>query len=144
MSSGTMQETTNEEQRTEDFEGAVKKMMKDERNIDTEEETHPCGRPSCRTPASKKCSRCRTVFYCSRECMAACWGDHRKVCRCVVLVHPPLTTCRRPEQGGIVVRKVAGKGLGVLATRDFLPGEVVMMEEPLLLTKDGEQVGTCT
>lgn len=42
------------------------------------------------------------------------------------------------------MREVAGKGLGVVATRDFLPGEVVMVEEPLLVTRDGEQVGTCT
>ena len=26
----------------------------------------PCARPSCSTLATKKCSRCRAVYYCSR------------------------------------------------------------------------------
>ena len=29
----------------------------------------PCARPSCSTLASKKCSRCRAVYYCSRQAL---------------------------------------------------------------------------
>ena len=31
------------------------------------EERFPCARPSCSSMASKKCSRCRVVYYCSRQ-----------------------------------------------------------------------------
>ena len=33
----------------------------------------PCGRPSCSTLATKKCSKCRAVYYCSRQ------AQHKKI-----------------------------------------------------------------
>ena len=32
-----------------------------------EDTRFPCAQPSCPTMASKKCSRCRAVYYCSRQ-----------------------------------------------------------------------------
>ncbi|KAI0063069.1 hypothetical protein BV25DRAFT_438153 [Artomyces pyxidatus] len=34
----------------------------------------------CNAPASKFCSRCRTVFYCTQEHQASDWRAHKKIC----------------------------------------------------------------
>ena len=41
-----------------------------------------CGATECQegTPL-KKCSGCRTVYFCSGECQKAAWKDHKIVCR---------------------------------------------------------------
>jgi len=59
--------------------------------------------------------------------MAANWPEHKKV-------------CTRVEDGYVVV-PLEGRGMGCLANRDFEPGEVILQDEPLLVTKDGEKVG---
>ena len=40
--------------------------------------TNMCG--SCQTPAITKCSRCKKVFYCNRECQKQHWKVHKKQC----------------------------------------------------------------
>ena len=47
--------------------------------------------------------------------------------------------CRRPQEGVEVVA-LEGKGQGLLATRAFHPGEVVLAEEPLMVVAEGEPV----
>jgi hypothetical protein len=42
-----------------------------------------CGCQLCGAPASKRCSRCRLVSYCSKECQISNWGVHRSVCASV-------------------------------------------------------------
>lgn len=34
----------------------------------------------CSKPATKKCSRCKKIHYCSPECQKADWQKHKKVC----------------------------------------------------------------
>merc|ERR1712223_131479 len=65
----------------------------------------PCGGPSCSVMATKKCSR---------QCMAACWPEHKKVCMRV--------------EDGYTVAPLEGRGMGCLAKRDFEPGEVILQD----------------
>ena len=39
-----------------------------------------CG-PACAKPASSMCQRCKASAYCSRECQAADWPQHKALCR---------------------------------------------------------------
>ena len=64
------------------------KMMKIEKKFFKKEhldpdtwEERPCTLSSCSNLATKKCSRCRAVYYCSPECNAANWKVHKKDCK---------------------------------------------------------------
>ncbi|KAK4116597.1 hypothetical protein N656DRAFT_701743 [Canariomyces notabilis] len=46
-----------------------------------------CSNPECPTPVSEsespslqRCSRCRTISYCSRDCQVAHWSVHKPAC----------------------------------------------------------------
>jgi hypothetical protein len=39
--------------------------------------------PQCGKPATKTCSRCRIVAYCSRDCQSAQWKKHKSACKTV-------------------------------------------------------------
>ncbi|CAM9892817.1 unnamed protein product [Sphacelaria rigidula] len=39
-----------------------------------------CGAPGCSEPANQRCSRCKSVHYCTRECQRAAWIDHKDMC----------------------------------------------------------------
>ncbi|XP_042892830.1 zinc finger MYND domain-containing protein 10-like [Penaeus japonicus] len=39
---------------------------------------------SCGSPAGRRCSRCRTQWYCRRECQVKHWPDHKKLCDLVM------------------------------------------------------------
>lgn len=43
-----------------------------------------CG--SCGKDALSKCSRCKVIYYCSRQCQSSHWKEHQKKC---VLLTPP-------------------------------------------------------
>lgn len=34
----------------------------------------------CGDPATMRCSRCKTEWYCSRECQLSRWKEHKKLC----------------------------------------------------------------
>jgi hypothetical protein len=35
-----------------------------------------CKKPNC----IQKCSRCKKVYYCTKECQKSHWTEHKKVC----------------------------------------------------------------
>ena len=38
--------------------------------------------PGCGVrPGTRRCSGCRAVWYCSRECQSSAWGAHKSVCK---------------------------------------------------------------
>ncbi|KAK7383417.1 hypothetical protein VNO78_29096 [Psophocarpus tetragonolobus] len=54
----------------------------------------------CATPASKKCSRCKAVRYCSQECQLSDWrSGHKTVCK-----HVHDSSVRSSAQNGVVSR----------------------------------------
>ena len=39
-----------------------------------------CG--SCNNPNSKlKCSKCKLIYYCNRECQVKHWKEHKLICK---------------------------------------------------------------
>ena len=43
---------------------------------------HACANSNCRKAGAKStCSRCKSVWYCSRECQRESWGQHKLVCK---------------------------------------------------------------
>ena len=39
----------------------------------------------CSCPCIMRCSRCKLVFYCGRDCQAAHWKSHKTVCKDVLV-----------------------------------------------------------
>ena len=40
-----------------------------------------CGRPGCKKDScAMKCSKCRVIYYCGRECQTKDWKAHKRVC----------------------------------------------------------------
>ena len=87
----------------------------------------PCG--FCKAEfGNLKCTSCRKVSYCSKDCQTKDWKSHKPVC-------PPYR-----------VGEVAGMrmGRGVFATRKIKPGMVIMEEMPLIILDldDGKDLGS--
>lgn len=36
---------------------------------------------SCGEPATQRCSKCKSVWYCSRECQLKDWKAHKEMCK---------------------------------------------------------------
>ena len=78
----------------------------------------------CAKVAEKKCSRCKRVAYCSKECQANSWKQHKNDCKTVDLafINKRMFKCVRIE----------GKGNGLRAIKDISYGEVIIIEEPVM------------
>ena len=66
----------------------------------------------------KSCA-CKKVSYCSKDCQAKDWKNHKPSC-------PPY-----------IIREVPGKGRGLFATRKIKEGQVILDEYPLITLPDG-------
>ena len=62
---------------------------------------------------------CKKVTYCSKECQAKDWKDHKSSC-------PPY-----------VIKESPGKGRGFFATRKIKEGQLILEEYPLLMVEFG-------
>ena len=79
----------------------------------------------CKADSAEKLLKCGSFggeSYCSKECQAKDWTNHKASC-------PPYR-----------VREVPGKGRGLFATRRIVPGKIILEERPLL-TLDEETDG---
>ncbi|KAK2727648.1 SET domain-containing protein SmydA-8-like [Artemia franciscana] len=70
---------------------------------------------ACFKPATQKCSGCRVIYYCARECQKRHWKAHKDLCR-------PYLIERDEELGRCLV-----------ASRDFEAGEILLKEPPLVI-----------
>ncbi|KAL9973838.1 hypothetical protein ACROYT_G020344 [Oculina patagonica] len=61
-------------------------MWADTYNLDMLEElvNEPPKCAMCGQPATKRCSRCQTEWYCKRECQVKHWSKHKPTCNLVV------------------------------------------------------------
>jgi len=55
-------------------------------NSDIPVELVKCGNPNCgklenKKHEFKKCARCKSISYCSKECQVADWKTHKKICK---------------------------------------------------------------
>lgn len=62
------------------------KMWADTYNLDMLEEVvnEPPKCAMCGQPATKRCSRCQTEWYCKRECQVKHWRKHKPTCNLIV------------------------------------------------------------
>lgn len=47
---------------------------------------------SCGKPATQRCSRCKTEWYCGRECQVGVWKKHKPLCDVLKEVANPTTS----------------------------------------------------
>ena len=40
-----------------------------------------CQKAECERPGTLRCSRCKNVNYCSKECQTSDWKEHKKQCK---------------------------------------------------------------
>ena len=70
----------------------------------------------CKVESKEKLKTCvcKKASYCSRECQAQDWKNHKPSC-------PPF-----------IIRESPGKGRGLFATRKIKEGQIILDEYPLL------------
>lgn len=76
-----------------------------------------CDNAKCSAKPQKlsACTGCRLVAFCSKACQVAAWSAHKSVCQGTSDLLGPMT-----------METVAGKGRGFVATRDIVPGTLLL------------------
>ncbi|KAK8731259.1 hypothetical protein OTU49_007512 [Cherax quadricarinatus] len=82
-----------------------------------------CG--GCGCEAHTKCTGCRSVYYCSRQCQKKGWPGHKDQCR-------PFTVSKNKEVGRLLV-----------ASRDLDVDDFILREAPLVLGPKQETEPVC-
>ncbi|CAG0896557.1 unnamed protein product [Darwinula stevensoni] len=118
--------------------------------------THHC--IACRKKADQKCSSCRLVYYCASICQKSDWSHiHRDECGKIrslrshispqskdsevnedslpILTKQKLTLRSSPSSPTLPYKMEQNEELGryLVATKDLEPGEVIFMDEPLVV-----------
>ena len=78
----------------------------------------------CQKEAEKKCSRCKTISYCSKVCQGSNWKQHKVICQ----VNEPVP----PDLSSYTCVPIEGKGEGLRSIRDIKYGEVIILEKPVM------------
>ncbi|KAF1845543.1 SET domain-containing protein [Cucurbitaria berberidis CBS 394.84] len=72
----------------------------------------------------KRCARCLTTYYCSRECQRQHWKAHKAEC---------ITNAQRIYE----VRSIPGKGQGMIAKCKIPRGTRIISEKPIFIVPRG-------
>ena len=92
----------------------------------------------CKEPARSRCSKCKTVSYCSREHQKHDWKSHRSVCfrnesQCESSEEErgkeSIPESKRPENLPYSLEPLE-HGLCMIASKDLEPGETIFSEVP--------------
>ncbi|KAG7176014.1 SET domain-containing protein SmydA-8-like [Homarus americanus] len=79
----------------------------------------------CGSPASQRCAKCHLTAYCSKDHQRQHWKTHRSLCS-------PYRVCQSEELGRYLE-----------ASRDILPGELILKDSPLVLGPRQVTVPVC-
>jgi hypothetical protein len=94
-----------------------------------------CGKPPTGNQKLLSCSRCKKAWYHDRDCQQAHFKKHKLVCKQLATS----TKKSSPENGIQVVDTKSAMGRVVIATKDFIAGDIVLSETPAIVFDD--QVG---
>ena len=51
----------------------------------------PCHNPNCSNPGTHRCSKCRGINFCGRDCQSKLWNSHKAMCKSIA--RDPDATC---------------------------------------------------
>ena len=71
----------------------------------------------CNNIAEQKCSRCYSVYYCSKKCQSSHYKTHKLI-------------CKLPFR----IEEISGKGKGIVADKFIAEGSLILSEKPILMT----------
>ena len=74
---------------------------------------------SCASPGDKKCTACHSVTYCRHKCQKKDWSRHKRLCV------------------PVMVQKTEHKGNGLIASRDFKMGELILKQKAVMSRGEG-------
>ena len=74
---------------------------------------YKCHKKSKKKRQCKVCQRCHSITYCGPECQEEDWPRHIENCVPVMIIEIP------------------GKGVGVVASKDFKAGQLILAETPV-------------
>ena len=105
----------------------------------------------CQKPTQKRCNRCKSAFYCSKECQKSHWTKHKLSCKRVgdeanearcnekigktSNIFPTADNCNTRganAQPAYKCVEITGKGWGMVSTRDIKYGELIIKEKPVI------------
>lgn len=82
----------------------------------------------CETQALTKCSRCKTAFYCGRNCQKSHWKTHKRDCvesKAILQIVDEQEIDTSLLELKVEIRSSKVHGKGVFATRNILKGEKI-------------------
>lgn len=83
--------------------------------------------PNCGKVAFTKCTGCKQVYYCGKDCQKKHWKLHKPECKML-----PYKICNSPELGNYLV-----------ASRNIKAGEVLFSEAPLVVGPSSVTIPVC-
>ena len=117
-----------------------------------EELPEDCGScPVCGKIAETKCTGCRQIYYCNRECQKKHWKKHKPECKALpyrvrLQLYSSILVYRSSQLSNTSVVQIqtsAELGNYLTASRDLKEGEVIFSEPPLVVGPTALTIPVC-